>query len=444
MELSGWGRYPRFDSTVFAPANQTEVFSLQHKLSHYVARGNGRAYGDAAIGTMSSLSMLGLDRLGAFDPATGLLTVEAGTLLADIIETFLPKGYFPPVVPGTKFVTVGGMIAADVHGKNHHAAGSFGTHVISLRLALPSGEVAVCSRTENEDLFDATIGGMGLTGVILDATFRMMEVPSGWVQQETVVAKNLETALESLSSHEDATYCAAWIDCLATGKSLGRSLVYLGEHATPEAVDELKPGAPLFPTVGHEALGVPLDFPSFALNRLSVTAFNMLYFRKGALMAGVPYLSGIDPSFFPLDGVHDWNRIYGKRGFVQHQSVIPEEKAQSTLAEILRRIANRGNASFLAVLKKFGASSSGILSFPSPGYSLALDFSIDRGLFEFLDEIDKLVIAAGGRIYLAKDARQSAATFAAGYPGLERFREIRAKIGADTKLTSHLSERLGI
>jgi len=444
MELSGWARYPRFDSTLFAPATKAEVLAIEQKLAHYIARGNGRSYGDAAIGSRASISLLGLNRFGAFDPETHLLTVEAGVLLADVIATYLPKGYFPPVVPGTKFATIGGMIAADVHGKNHYRVGSFGSHVQSLHLALPSGEVVFCSKEENQDLFDATIGGMGLTGTILGATFPLVSVPSGWIQEETIVASNLEAALDILSNHTEAAYSSAWIDCLSTGKSLGRSLVSLGEHARPIVVEELKPGADLFPETSVDTFTLPLEFPSFALNRLSVAAFNALQYRKGALVAGVPLLKGIDTFFCPLDGLIDWNRIYGKRGFIQHQSFIPDDKAQTVLGEILRRFAVRGNASFLASLKKLGPASSGLLSFPSPGYTLALDLSIDRGLFEFLDEIDALVIKAGGRIYLAKDARQSPQTFAAGYPGLERFRAIRAKADPDSLLTSRMSERLGL
>ena len=444
MKLTGWGRYPSFDSTIFAPSTEADTIRLQKGLASFIPRGNGRAYGDAAIGSMSSLCLRGLDRIRSFDAATGRVSVEAGVLLADIIATFLPHGFFPPVVPGTKLVTVGGMIAADVHGKNHHRSGSFGDHVESLRLALPSGEILTCSPSENEELFFATVGGMGLTGTILEATFSLLPVETNWIRQETVVAENLEAALATLAGHDETTYSAAWIDCLATGAALGRSLIYLGEHAVLRAVEALKPGAESKPRLRGAGLPVPFDLPSFALNRVSVAAFNELYFRKGALFAGTPFLNEMDPFFFPLDGLSDWNRIYGKRGFLQHQCVIPAEYAQKTLSEILGRIARRGNASFLAVLKKFGPASKGLLSFPSSGYTLALDLSIDSGVFDFLNEIDRLVVESGGRIYLAKDARQSRATFEAGYPGLARFREVRRQIGAENRLASRLSDRLGI
>jgi FAD/FMN-containing dehydrogenase len=336
------------------------------------------------------------------------------------------------------------MIAADVHGKNHHGAGSFGSHVESVSLALPDGKVITCSPESHADLFDATIGGMGLTGSILQATFRLSRVETGWIKQNTIVARDLATALAILSEHDEAPYSAAWIDCLASGAALGRSLIYLGEHASKADVEALRPGAPSAPARRPRSLSVPVDLPGFTLNRWSVAAFNEIYFRKGAKTAGTPFLNDADPFFFPLDGILHWNRIYGRRGFLQHQSVVPAEHAHDVIGEILDRIAKRGNASFLAVLKKLGPSSRGLLSFPSPGFTLALDLALDKGIFAFLDEIDALLSAAGGRIYLAKDARQSRATFEAGYPNLQRFREIRRRIGAEGRIASRLSDRLGI
>jgi decaprenylphospho-beta-D-ribofuranose 2-oxidase len=444
MEMTGWGRYPRFEAALVEPSSMAEAARLQEGLTGFVARGNGRAYGDAAIGTASCLSALGLDRFCAFDPVNGRVTVEAGVLLSDIVKALLPHGYFPTVVPGTKLVSVGGMIAADVHGKNHHGAGSLGEHIESFSLAIPNGSVVTCSAGQNPELFAATVGGMGLTGAILNATFCLSRVETGLVRQQTLVAPDLLSALELLSKHDDATYSAAWIDCLAKGRALGRSLIHLGEHASRSDVETLAPGSPPFPERGQTRLAVPWDLPRLTLNRWSVAAFNEVYFRRGASAAGRPFLSSIDAFFFPLDAVRDWNRIYGANGFVQHQCVVPAEHAEETLGEILERIAARGNASFLAVLKKLGPSSTGLMSFPRRGFTLALDFAIDKGIFVFLDEIDRLVAAAGGRIYLAKDARQSRDTFEAGYPDLQRFREIRRQIGADRRIASRLSERLGI
>ena len=239
MELTGWGRYPRFEARMFWPTTSLDAARLQQELDGCIARGNGRAYGDAAIGEVNCICASGLDRFLRFDRGEGRLTVEAGAMLSDIVAVFLPRGFFPPVVPGTKFVTIGGMIAADVHGKNHHRAGGFGGHVEAFDLALPSGDVKTCSPKENADLFAATIGGMGLTGTILNATFKLLSVETAWVRQETFVARNLTEAIAVLTEQDDAPYSAAWIDCLATGPSLGRSLIYLGRHASKSDVEAL-------------------------------------------------------------------------------------------------------------------------------------------------------------------------------------------------------------
>jgi decaprenylphospho-beta-D-ribofuranose 2-oxidase len=260
-----------------------------------------------------------------------------------------------------------------------------------------------------------------------------------------MVAQNLAEAIAVLDTRDNEPYSAAWIDCLASGASLGRSLIYLGRHASKADVDSLATALQrkTRKQTGRR-LSVPIDLRGFILNRWSVAAFNELYFRKAAGKAGGPSLNTMDAFFFPLDGVLNWNRIYGRRGFLQHQSVIDAEHAHEAIGEILTRFAKRGNASFLAVLKKLGAASKGHLSFPKPGFTLALDLAIDRGVFDFLDKIDAIVMAAGGRIYLAKDARQSRAIFEAGYPDLDRFRKIRRDIGAERHVASRLSDRLGI
>ncbi len=443
MLLSGWGRYPVCESELKEPGSLVELQRQQAERAGFVARGNGRAYGDAAIGSVYTTGMKRLDRMRAFEPETGRLTVEAGVLLSDIIACFLPRGFFPPVVPGTKFVTVGGMIAADVHGKNHHRAGGFGEHVERLSVLLPSGEALTCSRDENADFFFATVGGMGLTGTILEATFRLTHVQSSWIRQEVVVAPNLDAAMAALSAGDKATYSVAWIDCLARGASLGRSLVYLGEHATSEEATLKKPDQPLFAMSRRSRLSVPMDFPNWALNPWSMGAFNATYFRRGVAKAGTPFLSHWDGYFFPLDAIGDWNRIYGRRGFLQHQCVIPLESSREVLGEILERVSARGTASFLAVLKKLGPAK-GQMSFPMPGFTLTLDFAVTDSIFPFLDEIDAIVTRSHGRIYLAKDARQSRATFEAGYPGLGNFRAFRRTIDPHEQIKSQLSQRLGI
>src|SRR5689334_11257947 len=434
--VSGWGRFPVVDSDVLRPRSFAAVGEAVS--SGTVARGNGRAYGDAAIGATRTVTMTGFDRVRSFDPSTGRIRLEAGVLLSDLIDTFGPRGFLPFVVPGTRFVSVGGAIAADVHGKNHHGEGGFGRYVDSILLRTGQGEIIEASREQNSDAFFATVGGMGLTGIILEATMRLRRVETGWIRERVISASDLDAAMRALEASNEATYSVAWIDCAARGRDLGRSLIYLGEHA---GRDELADGTDVFPVGKDPGLSVPVDLPSLALNRASVRAFNELYYRMGARRAGSAHVVSLYPYFFPLDSIGEWNRIYGKRGFLQHQCVIPEAGARAVLGEILDRVARRGDASFLAVLKKLGQGD-GILSFPLPGYTLALDFPVKGDILNFLDEIDRLVVAAGGRLYLAKDARQSRATFAAGYPALQRFNAIRKSLDPAGNIRSKLSQRL--
>ncbi|WP_294541051.1 FAD-binding oxidoreductase [uncultured Rhodoblastus sp.] len=440
--VHGWGRYPVYESEVCAPSSSDEVPALAKASTDFVARGAGRSYGDAAIGTVRTISTRALDRVRSFDPATGRIVADAGVLLADLIRTFLPQGFFPKVVPGTRFVTIGAAIAADIHGKNHHRAGGFGDHVESLLLATVDGGVLRASREENSDVFWATIGGMGLTGIILEATLCFQRVETGWIRQKTIVGSDLAATMAVFEANSAATYSVAWIDGLARGAKLGRSLIYLGEHAKRGELDN-KAANRLFPEIGHPRLSIPFTLPNFVLNPISVAAFNEAYFRMGARKAGSRIVVGADPYFFPLDGIGEWNRIYGRRGFVQHQCVIPDKTAASALSDMLDLITRRGDASFLAVLKKLGPAQ-GLLSFPLEGYTLALDFAVKPGLFPFLDALDKIVVKAGGRLYLAKDSRQSRATFEAGYPALERFRQVRRALDPSGRISSRLSQRLGL
>ncbi|MCS3729632.1 FAD-binding oxidoreductase [Bradyrhizobium betae] len=434
--VSGWGRFPVVDSELLRPRSFEAVGEAV--VAGSVARGNGRAYGDAAIGAVRTVAMTGFDRVRSFDPATGRIRLEAGVLLSDLIDTFGPRGFLPFVVPGTRFVSVGGAIAADVHGKNHHCEGGFGRYVDSILLRTGQGETIEASREENSDAFFATIGGMGLTGIILEATMRLRAVETGWIRERVIAASDLDAAMRALDDGDAATYSVAWIDCAAKGRDLGRSLIYLGEHAGP---GELADGAAAFPVGKNPGLAVPVDLPAMTLNRTSIRAFNELYYRMGARRAGGSHVVSLYPYFFPLDAIADWNRIYGRRGFLQHQCVIPQAGARAVLGEILGRVAQRGDASFLAVLKKLGEGD-GILSFPLPGYTLALDFPVKGDIMNFLDEVDRLVVAAGGRLYLAKDARQSRTTFEVGYPALQRFNAIRRSLDPAGNIRSKLSQRL--
>jgi len=436
--VSGWGRYPVVETEMLQPRSFATVGEAVAAVTGTIARGNGRAYGDAAIGAARTVGMTAFDRVRSFDPATGRIRLEAGVLLSDLIDTFGPRGFLPFVVPGTRFVSVGGAIAADVHGKNHHCEGGFGRYVDSILLRTGAGETIEASREQNSDAFFATVGGMGLTGVILEATMRLRPVVSGWIRERVISASDLDAAMRALEASDSATYSVAWIDCVARGRNLGRSLIYLGEHA---GKDELAEGDVAFPVGKAPGLAVPLDLPSITLNRYSIGAFNELYYRMGARRAGGQHVVSLYPYFFPLDSLSDWNRIYGRRGFLQHQCVIPEAGARAVLGDILDRVARRGDASFLAVLKKLGHGD-GLLSFPLPGYTLALDFPVRGDILDFLDEIDRLVVAAGGRLYLAKDARQSRATFEAGYPALARFKAIRKSLDPAQNIRSKLSQRL--
>lgn len=442
-ELAGWGRYPRHPSGLITPTAPADLTRLIAGRTGVIARGNGRAYGDAAVGEQVTLSTRSLNRICAFDRQSGRITVEAGLLLSELLSVVVPLGFFPPVVPGTKFVTIGGMIASDVHGKNHHRDGGFGDHVERLTLALPNGDVLSCARDENAELLDATIGGMGLTGTIVNATFVLKRIETGFLRQTTIVAPDLATAIAALSRTGDATYTVAWIDCLARGASLGRSLIFAAEHAGRLELAASDPAAEAFPPSRLGRLSVPVDLPGWTLNRFSVSAFNEAYFRLGAAKAGEPRLVEWDPYFFPLDGVGGWNRIYGRRGFLQYQCVIPTAQAEPVLSEILERVSRHGSASFLAVLKQLRAGH-GLLSFPMEGFTLTLDLPVSEGVFALLDAFDALVVASGGRLYLAKDARQSRSTFEAGYPNLPRMRDLRRATGAGGHISSYQSARLGI
>lgn len=440
MRLSGWGRYPIAECAVTRPREAASVPVLLNGLPAAIARGNGRSYGDASLNPDATIDMRGIDHLIDFDAASGQLVCEGGVLLRDLIGAMLPRGWFLPVTPGTKLVTIGGMIASDVHGKNHHGAGSFCDHVGWIDLAIGGGEVLRCSRSVHSDLFAATCGGMGLTGVILRASFRMLKVESAAVRQRTLRAPTLYHAFELFEKSLDWTYSVAWIDCLASGRDLGRSAILLGEHALPDELPRARRAAPLA-RADRKAKRVPVDFPAIALSRAPVRIFNRLYYlaqRPGDAIVD------IDPYFFPLDAICDWNRIYGRRGFVQYQCVLPHSESYRGVARLLTDIAAVGQASFLAVLKRMGPQSFGMLSFPMEGYTLALDFPVNAPNLALLERLDAITLEHGGRVYLTKDARIGARAFAAGYSRLDDFRAVRRRYGLDRHFSSLLSRRLEI
>jgi decaprenylphospho-beta-D-ribofuranose 2-oxidase len=440
MKLSGWGRYPLVETELVYPDEEAALAQAVSK-GAVIARGCGRAYGDSAIGQPTTVEMRRFNRMIAFDPGTGQLVAEAGVTLADVISCFLPRGWFPLVTPGTKFVTLGGMIAADVHGKNHHREGSMRSSVDWLDLMGPDGQIRRCSATENADLFDWTLGGMGLTGIILQAAIRLRRVETAWIRQETIPAPDLDAAMAAFEAQQEVTYSVAWIDCLGRGAQMGRSLVMLGEHATAVELPHQNRLHPLR-TARATKRNIPFDFPGFALSAPTVSAFNALYYRNGLRRAGRSYVDW-DSYFYPLDAILGWNRIYGRRGFLQFQCALPLERSRAGLQALLTAISGARNASFLSVLKRFGPQESRF-SFPMAGYTLALDFPMNRRTFALMDRLDAITIEHGGRFYLAKDARLAAGTLRAADPRAKEFANLRAASGLASAFRSAQSERLSL
>lgn len=442
--LTGWGRYPVVACDVYRAERRRDIGQILACLDgrSVIPRGLGRSYGDTAVNENNAvLDVTRLDRMIAFDPATGVLECEAGVSLAAILEHLVPRGWFPAVVPGTKFVTVGGAIANDVHGKNHHRDGTFCQFVDEITLLTPAGEVLTCSKDVQSDLFWATAGGIGLTGIVLSARIRLRQIASAWYTVDYRRCGNLDAALAAMDEGDDRyAYSVAWVDCLARGVSLGRSILMRGNHARPEDLSPAQREHPLRQP-RKRAKNVPMDFPCFALNSMSVKAFNEVFFRSHPTSEGkvVDY----DSYFFPLDAIHHWNRIYGKRGFVQYQATVPLDSARN-LGRLLERLTASDGASFLAVLKRFGAANPGLLSHPFPGYTLTLDLPVRGGLLDLLGELDRIVLDCGGRLYCAKDAAASRDAFAQMYPKLDAFRAIKAKVDPDGVLSSNMARRLGI
>lgn len=410
--FQSWGRYPRARHSVYRLRDRNAALPCGRY--PMLAYGNGRSYGDSCLNDGGLLlAMRGLDRFIDFDPASGVLRCEAGVLLADILQLAVPQGWFLPVTPGTRFVTVGGAIANDVHGKNHHRAGTFGRHVRQFELLRSDGTRRRCTPGENADWFGATIGGLGLTGVIVWAEFSLRRIPGPMIDLETLRFDRLDDFFAlSRVSDRDYEYTVAWIDCLARGRSLGRGRFMRANHTLalgkrPANTPARRPGLPFTP-------------PRSLVNGFSLRPFNGLYYRRGHARqrSAVHY----QPFFYPLDAIPGWNRMYGPHGFMQYQCVVPPPAAADAIREILERISASGTGSFLSVLKCFGdVVSPGWLSFPRPGVTLALDFP-NRGVatHRLLDDLDQVVEAVGGAVYPAKDARMSAYSFQHYFPQWER------------------------
>ncbi len=430
MNLFSWGMYPKVKSTLFSLRDTKSLAQYMEKTEEFIPYGNGRSYGDSALAD-NIVYAKPYNNFLTFDAQEGILECQAGVLLSEILDAFVKRGWFLKVTPGTKLITVGGAIASDVHGKNHHVEGCFSECVEEMTLMLPDGEIKSCKK--GDALFYATCGGMGLTGVILSAKIALKKINSKHINQTTIKTKNLKETFEAFEKYEDMPYSVAWIDCLAQNEEIGKCLLMVGDFANDGDLEYKS----------KKKLTIPFTFPSFALNNLSVKAFNWLYYAKAPEGISKQKVD-IDTFFYPLDAIGDWNKIYGSGGFTQYQFILPKESSYAGLKEILGKIAASGKGSFLAVLKLYGKANDNYLSFPMEGYSLALDFKIEAGLFELLDTLDEVVVRHGGRIYLTKDVRVSRETFEKGYPFIETFRTFRKENNMDKKLQSLQSKRVCI
>jgi decaprenylphospho-beta-D-ribofuranose 2-oxidase len=439
--LSGWGAHLRADCVLVQPETPSDVVRRLDRTGT-IARGLGRSYGDPALNAGGVvIGMSRLDRYLSFDEQTGVLCCEAGVSLAQIIRDFAPRGFFPMITPGTKHVTIGGCIANDVHGKAHHVQGSFGECVDSMRVLLANGEVVTASRTQHEDLFWASLGGMGLLGIVLDATLRLRRIETTYFRQKAVKADSLEAMLEALEENDRTfPYSVATVDPLATGARLGSGILTVGDHAL---LSELPPKLARDPlrVSGPSKLNLPFELPDFTLNPLSIRIVNA-YIKH--TLATKPPFDHYDAFFYPLDSFEHWNRAYGRQGFTQYQFVVPFEDGLRHMREILSAIVSSGQLPFLNVLKRFGPAGQGVLSFPRAGYTFAIDFPVRKNIAELIRRLDAMVLAAGGRIYLGKDAYVDAATFRAMYPNVTEWLRAKQKYDPDGMFVSDLARRVGL
>ncbi len=444
IRLSGWGNYSRQLCHAAYPRTRDELREVICSASQrsWISRGLGRSYGDAAIN--GDAGVLVHDRLAAqvaFDERGGILECEAGISLGAVMEAVLPHGYVLPVTPGTQFVTLGGAIAADVHGKNHHRDGGFSSCVLDFELLTASGELLRCSRQEHSEIFWATVGGMGLTGAIVRARVQLRRVQTAYMRVEWLKSPDLDGALERLTETADQySYSLSWIDGLARGRNLGRSVLMLGEHAS---IDDLSPAQNASPLTfkSRRRLRVPSIIPSLVLNRHSVRLFNATVYR---LHKTGGELLDYETFSYPLDHVLGWNRLYGRSGFIQYQVLLPHAVARQGLIRLLESIASAGLGTYVAGMKTMGPASGGLLSFPSPGVTIGLDIPNRPGLFELTRRLDAMVLDFGGRLYLAKDATMQPNTFAAMYPKLGAFREIKHRVDPNSVFLSSQARRLRI
>lgn len=441
VELSGWGLYPRGRCCVVRPETVDDVRRVLDKRGS-IARGLGRSYGDPALNSGGQVvDLTRLDRFLGFDEETATLRCEAGVSLSRIIGAFGPRGFFPAITPGTRYVTVGGCIANDVHGKGHHAQGSFAESVEEMKVLLATGDVVVASRTVNPDLFWASFGGMGLLGIVLEATLRLRRIETTYYRQEAFVVGNLDAMLDAFDeTNTKYPYSVAYIDPMSTGADLGRGVLTVGNHARR---DELPPALardPLHVTKG-QLVSVPFELPSLTLNPLSIRLVNGVI--KNVLRYARP-LAHYEKFFYPLDAIGHWNRGYGKSGFTQYQFVVPLDDGRRTMRSILKAIVSSGNLPFLNILKRMGKGNAAPLSFPMEGYTFAIDFPIRSDTQALAARLDAMVIEAGGRVYLGKDAFLDARSLPRMYPRLGELLASKRRWDERGVFVSDQARRLGL
>lgn len=439
--LTGWGRSTFSQAHVVRPETAAQAAELVAAASAVLGRGMGRAYGDAAQcagGTVISTDLL----QDCAEPAE-VMDVAAGVSIDELLRRIVPAGYFVPVTPGTRYVSIGGALASDIQGKNHHADGALSAHTESIDLVLADGQQVTVGPDQDPELFWATTGGMGLTGLITGARIRMRTIETSQLRVDTTRAHDLDDLIAAMYEADSThRYSVAWVDTLARGNKLGRSVLTVGDFASVDELPVKQRSNPLAYGPGSP-LGAPKVMPEFALNRWSVAAFNEMWFRK-APKRRVDELQSIATFFHPLDGVNDWNYIYGRRGFLQYQVIVPDGH-EDVLRRLLEQFADARCPVFLAVLKRFGPEGPSPITFALKGWTLALDIPTDvPGLGVLLDRMDSDVAAVGGRIYLTKDSRMSPETFRAMYPRAKEFERVRDRVDPDRKFRSDLSERLGL
>lgn len=441
IELSGFGKFPKAMCKVTRP---TGIFDLTEilKQSSVIARGLGRSYGDSSLNDTGIVTeSILMNRFISFDEITGIVRCEAGVTYKDLLDTFVIRGWFPAVTPGTKYVTMGGAIASDVHGKNHHKVGSLSSFVISFKILIASGEILECSRSQNSDLFWATIGGMGLTGFILEAEIQLKKISSPYFINKSVKLRNMDELFMQFEEHDqEYQYSVAWMDIVATGKKYGRNVLFLGNYSDFNELPE-KFKTKTKQKYVEKKVSVPFEIPFTTLNKLSITMFNSAYYMAAKNKVELVHY---DKYFYPLDFILNWNHIYSKSGLIQYQLNVPEDKGKEAIDKILKKVVSFGGGSFLAVLKKM-CDQDGILSFPFKGYTLSMDFPVKKGVIEMCKVLDEIVLDYGGRNYLTKDSILDEITFKQMYSGLwEKWMEIKIKYDPENKFTSNMARRVGL